>query len=189
MPIKLHTLIACVIISLLAVACGGGGSSGGAGDNNTPNVPEPPLFVDPIDPPLPAETFSMSGTISTSTSQLVDSDTNDPNTLGISNDDPSLAQPIPNPVTLGGYVNVPGAGATGRSMAAGDIDDFFQVDLLAGQRVTMLVADFEQADADLYLVDSQGVQVENSLNSGERESLLVPKDGRYFVVVLSLIHI
>lgn len=183
MPIKLHTLIACVIISLLAVACGGGGSSGGAGDNNTPNVPEPPLFVDPIDSPLPAETFSMSGTISTSTSQLVDSDTNDPNTLGISNDDPSLAQPIPNPATLGGYVNVPGAGATGRSMAAGDIDDFFQVDLLAGQRVTMLVADFEQADADLYLVDSQGVQVENSLNSGERESLLVPKDGRYFVVV------
>ncbi len=183
MPITLRTLTACLIIALLAVACGGGGSSGGAGDNNTPNVPEPPLPVDPIDPPVPAETFSMSGTISTSTSQLVDSDTNDPNTLGISNDDPSLAQPIPNPVTLGGYVNVPGAGATGRSMAAGDIDDFFQVDLLAGQRVTMLVADFEQADADLYLLDSQGVQVENSLNSGERESLLVPKDGRYFVVV------
>ena len=183
MPITLRTLTACLIIALLAVACGGGGSSGGAGDNNTPNVPEPPLPVDPIDPPVPAETFSMSGTISTSTSQLVDSDTNDPNTLGISNDDPSLAQPIPNPVTLGGYVNVPGTGATGRSMVAGDIDDFFQVDLLAGQRVTMLIADFEQADADLYLVDSQGVQVENSLNSGERESLLVPKDGRYFVVV------
>ena len=183
MPIKLHTLIACVIISLLAVACGGGGSSGGAGDNNTPNVPEPPLFVDPIDPPLPAETFSMSGIISTSTSQLVDSDTNDPNTLGISNDVPSLAQSIPNPVTLGGYVNVPGAGATGRSMGAGDIDDFFQVDLLAGQRVTMLVADFEQADADLYLLDSQGVQVENSINVGEIESLLVPEDGTYFVAI------
>ena len=183
MPIRLHTLIACVIISLLAVACGGGGSSGGAGDNNTPNVPEPPLPVDPIDPPLPAETFSVSGIISTSTSQLVDSDTNDPNTLGISNDDPSLAQLIPNPVTLGGYVNVPGAGATGRSMAAGDIDDFFQVDLLAGQRVTMLVADFEQADADLYLLDSQAVQVENSINVGEIESLLVPEDGTYFVVI------
>ncbi|MEZ7991627.1 MAG: hypothetical protein QMC31_07270, partial [Halioglobus sp.] len=88
MPITLRTLTACLIIALLAVACGGGGSSGGAGDNNTPNVPEPPLPVDPIDPPVPAETFSMSGTISTSTSQLVDSDTNDPNTLGISNDDP-----------------------------------------------------------------------------------------------------
>jgi len=175
--------MACLIIALLAVACGGGGSSGGAGDNNTPNVPEPPLPVDPIDPPVPAETFSMSGTISTSTSQLVDSDTNDPNTLGISNDDPNQAQSIANPITVGGYVNVPGAGAPGRSMASGDVDDFFQVDLLAGQRVTMLVADFEQADADLYLLDSQGVQVENSLNSGERESLLVPKDGRYFVVV------
>jgi len=183
MPITLRTLMACAIISLLAVACGGGGSSGGVGDNNTPNIPEPPLPVDPIDPPVPAETFSMSGTISTSTSQLVDSDTNDPNTLGISNDDPNQAQSIANPITVGGYVNVPGAGAPGRSMVAGDIDDFFQVDLLAGQRVTMLIADFEQADADLYLVDSQGVQVENSLNSGERESLLVPKDGRYFVVV------
>ncbi|MEZ7942807.1 MAG: PPC domain-containing protein, partial [Halioglobus sp.] len=182
MPITLRTLTACLIIALLAVACGGGGSSGGAGDNNTPNVPEPPLPVDPIDPPVPAETFSMSGTISTSTSQLVDSDTNDPNTLGISNDDPNQAQSIANPITVGGYVNVPGAGAPGRSMAPGDVDDFFQVDLLAGQRVTMLVADFEQADADLYLLDSQGVQVENSLNGGEIESLLVPEDGTYFVV-------
>ena len=193
MTIKFRNLMACCIISMLTVACGGGGGSGpGAGDNNTPNLPEPPVFVDPADPADPAdpvapvaptETFSLSGAISTSTSQLVDSDTNDPNKLRISNNGPGTAQSIPNPVTLGGYVNVPGAGAAGSSMTSGDIDDFFQVDLLAGQRVTMLVADFEQADADLYLVDSQGVQVENSLNSGEIESLLVPEDGNYFVVI------
>ena len=184
MPIKLRNLTACLIISLLAAACGGGG--GGTSGSDTSIIPEPPVPVDPVDPAdpvVPPETFSLSGTISTPASQLVDSDTNDPNTLAISNDGPSRAQSIPNPITVGGYVNVPGAGAPGRSLASGDVDDFFQVDLLAGQRVTMLVADFEQADADLYLLDSQGVQVENSLNSGEIESLLVPEDGTYFVVI------
>ena len=182
----LRNLMACLIISALTAACGGGGGSGGASGSDTPNLPSPPVPVDPVDPVdpvVPSETFTLAGAISTSIIQLVDSDTNDPNKLAISNDDPSLAQLIPNPVTLGGYVNVAGAGAPGRSAASGDIDDFFQVDLLAGQRVTVLIADFEQADADLYLLDSGGVQVENSLNSGEVESLLVPKDGTYFVVI------
>ena len=130
------------------------------------------------------ESFTLSGTISTSVSQSVDSDTNDPNKLAISNDEPGLAQSISSPITLGGYINIPGTGAPGRSKDAGDIDDFFQVELLTGQRVTLLVADFEEADADLYLLDSQGRSgSENSLNSGEIESLLVPEDGDYFVVV------
>ena len=66
---------------------------------------------------------------------------------------------------------------------SGDIDDYFLVDLLAGQSVTLLVADFEQADADLYLYDTQGKVLEFSINSGEVESLLVPEDGTYLVNV------
>ncbi|MDG2045789.1 MAG: S8 family serine peptidase [Halioglobus sp.] len=182
MPKKLRHLATCIVISSLAAACGGGSGGGEANVSDTPTAPTPPISPDPVDP-APLDTFTLSGAISTPASQLVDSDTNDPNKLAISNDDPSQAQPIPNPITLGGYVNVPGAGASGRSALSGDIDDFFQVDLLAGQSVTLLVADFEQADADLYLIDSDGVQVENSLNTGEVESLLVPEDGTYFVVI------
>ena len=182
MSVKLCILVASLVIAIFTTACGGGGGGGGASStDDAPTIPEPPM--PPPSPPEPAETFSLSGTISTSSGQSVDSDTNDPNQRAISNDDPGLAQSIQNPVTLGGYINVPGSGAAGRSAAAGDIDDFFQVELLRGQRVTLLVAEFEAADADLYLLDSEGIQVANSLSSGEIESLLVPEDGDYFVVI------
>ena len=177
---NLRNLTASLVICTFITACGGGGGGNALGDNSTPDLPEPPA---PPTPPTPIESFTLSGTISTSVSQSVDSDTNDPNKLAISNDEPGLAQSISSPITLGGYINIPGTGASGRSKDVGDIDDFFQVELLTGQRVTLLVADFEEADADLYLLDSQGGQVANSLNSGETESLLVPEDGDYFVVV------
>ncbi len=101
----------------------------------------------------------------------------------MSNDTPDQAQRIPNPITLGGYINQPGSGAEGRSQVSGDIDDYFLLDLLAGQSVTLLVGDFEQADADLYLMDTQGKVLEFSINGGEVESLLVPGDGTYLVNV------
>ncbi len=115
----------------------------------------------------------------------MDGDTNDPSRGAISNDTVSSAQPIPNPITLGGYINQPGSGATGRSQVDGDIDDFFRVDLLAGQSVTMLVADFEQADADLYLYDTQGNILDFSIESGEIETLVIPADGTYLVNVFA----
>lgn len=159
-------LLACFVISLLATACGGGGGGGGSAADN------------PSDPP----TFTLSGTVTSSASQLADSDTNDPTRPAVSNDTPASPQTIPNPITLGGYVNQPGTGAEGRSQVSGDINDFFQVELLAGQRVTLLVADFEQADADLYLLDNEGDFVDSSIDTGEVESLLIPKDGTYLVV-------
>lgn len=175
---KIHRgLLACLATSLLLTACGGGGGGGGNAQDNSTEPTSPP-------DPTPAETFTLSGTVSTSASQSVDSDTNDGDPdFTISNSEPALAQAIPNPVTLGGYVNQPNTGAPGRSQQSGDIDDFFRVDLLAGQRITMLVADFQQADADLYLYSAEGIQVGNSLNIGEVESLLVPEDGTYFVRV------
>jgi len=165
--------LACLVISLLATACGGGGGGGTA----TSNPPDPP------DPAPPAQTFTLTGTITASASQSADSDTNDPTRLAVSNDTPDQPQRIPNPITLGGYINQPGTGAAGRSQAAGDIDDYYLVDLLKGQRVTLLVGDFEQADADLYLKDTQGNVLEFSMNSGEVESLLIPGDGTYLVNV------
>lgn len=164
-----------LVISLIATACGGGGGGGGGG---SPAVDTPTI---PVDPTPPAATFSLSGTITASGSQAVDSDTNDPTRPAISNDTPDNPQTISNPVTLGGYINLPGTGPAGRSQQTGDINDYFQVELLAGQRITMLVADFEQADADLYLLDAQGDTVAFSVDTGEVETLLVPADGTYLV--------
>jgi len=166
-------LMATVAMSLLVTACGGGG--GGGGDS----VSEPPPVPPPVTPP--PELFRISGTVTASSSQAVDGDTNDPGTIARPNDTVATAQSIPNPITLGGYVNQPGTGAPGRSQVAGDVDDYFRVELLAGQSVTMLVADFEQADADLYLFDTQGRVLDFSIESGEVETLVIPRDGTYVV--------
>jgi len=172
-------LLATTAIALLAAACGGGGGGGGgdSGDNIPPvTPPEPP-------PPPPEQFFTVSGTITAAPSQAVDWDNNDPASSGRSNDTLDQAQPIPNPITLGGYVNQPETGAEGRSYSNGDIDDYFRVELLAGQSITMLVADYQQADADLYLYDSLGNILDFSIESGQVETLVVPRDGSYIVNV------
>ncbi len=128
------------------------------------------------------DTFSLSGTVLASASQAVDGDTNDPGRPAIPNNTADTAQVIPSPITLGGYVNQPGTGAPGSSQASGDPEDFFRVELLAGQTVTMLVADFLEADADLYLWDSTGTSIlDSSTAVGEIETLTVAEDGSYLV--------
>jgi serine protease len=165
-------LLASFAVSLLVTACGGGG--GGSSADSAP--------VDPPTPPEPPPpTFTLTGTISTSSSQTVDTDTNDPTRAAVSNDTPNHPQSISNPITLGGYINEPGTGAAGRSQQSGDIDDYFLVDLLAGQRITMLVGDYEQADADLYLCDTQGNILDFSVDTGEVETLVIAQDGTYLV--------
>lgn len=162
-----------VSISLLVSACGGGG-----GGNNTP-APVTPPDAPPVEPT--PELFRIAGTITASNSQAVDGDTNDPASVVQANDDIASAQTIPNPITLGGYVNRPGSGAPGRSDVTGDTDDYFRVEMLAGQSITMLVADFQQADADLYLFDTEGQIIDFSIESGEVETLVVASDGTYIV--------
>lgn len=167
-----------LLTALLLAACGGGGSSGG-GNSAAPPAEPPPA---PPPPPPPAiATYTLSGSVTASRSQAVDGDTNDPRTPYIPNDTLSSAQPINNPTTLGGYVNQPEEGEPGRSQTDGDVDDYFRVDLLAGQAITMLVGDFESADADLYLYDLAGNVVDFSVETGELESLVAPADGAYVV--------
>ncbi len=112
-----------------------------------------------------------------------DSDTNDINAPYAPNDSCSQAREIGNPVTLGGYINEPGTGSPGRSRIRGDVDDFYRVELLAGQFVTMVVSDFISGDADLYLLDSDCRMVDASLEFGEVETLTVPSSGDYYLVV------
>ncbi len=171
-------LMALLATSFLATACGGGGGGGGGTSS-----PEPAPVAPPLTPPVTPqpELFRITGTITASSSQAVDSDTNDSGTVARENDSVTSAQSIPNPITLGGYVNQPGTGAPGRSQVTGDTDDYFRVDMLAGQSITMLVADFQQADADLYLFDTQGRILDFSIESGEIETLVIPTDGTYVI--------
>ena len=129
----------------------------------------------------------ISGTIWPAGGTAVDSSVNDPLAPFTPNNDFSQAQLISNPVTLGGYVNVAGAGPEGRSFATGDPVDTFRVSLLAGQTITLRIASDDVADdLDLYLIDENENIVDASLGKSARvESVLVPPDGtgNYFVQV------
>lgn len=130
-----------------------------------------------------SEQVSLSGRIEPSASQSLDGDTNDPFNPFLSNDDPTQPQSIANPTTLGGYINEPGAGAEGRSQVAGDTEDYFLVDLLEGQSISLLVAEFQDADADLYLYTATGELVDFSIETGPSESLVIDQSGSYLVNV------
>lgn len=134
-----------------------------------------------IRPANPVPAYRISGRLATSASQAVDSDTNNPDSRSRDNNTPETAQSISNPITLGGHLNRSGAGEPGNSQENGDEDDFFRIDLLADQAVTMLVADYENADADLYLYDTDGNIVDFSIETGELESITIPVSGTYLV--------
>ena len=115
----------------------------------------------------------------------VDSDDgDDPNAIFIPNDTATTAQALPNPVTLTGYVNQPGSGPEGRSRAAGDLVDVYQVSLRAGDRMTLTIAgDGVQNDLDLGLADLDGNLLDASAGQVRVESLTVKTAGAYLALV------
>ncbi len=133
--------------------------------------------------------FSISGRISVASNTATDGDLNDVNTLEQSNNNTLTAQSIPNPVILGGYVNESGRGPNGRFDIIGDQDDFFKVDLRAGQIIALFVANQNLGDNDLDLgllkLNDDGTTgiVDASVGAGDAEILIVPSDGEYFVQV------
>ena len=130
---------------------------------------------------------SVSGLVSPAGGTAIDSDVNDPLAPHQSNDPPDGAQAIPNPVTLGGYVNVAGAGFEGRSSAAGDAFDVFQLSLLGGQAIVLQIASEDVTDdLDLHLRELDGTLVDASTDPAARtESLFVPagQSGEYRIEV------
>jgi len=126
--------------------------------------------------------FNLSGTITAPAGTAVDGDVNDPNAQSIPNNTPITAQTIPNPITVGGYVNVAGAGEIGPLQASGDISDYYRVNLIAGETITLFVADPTIGDPDLYLWDAAGVNIlDFSINVDAVESLIVPSNGEFLV--------
>lgn len=133
-----------------------------------------------------AGTFQLSGTISPVTSSAVDGDVNDPLAPFLANDAMASAQAIPNPVTLGGYVNVAGAGASGRSTAAGDLADYYMITLTGDESIILSIAEANPMvnDLDLRLLDSNGMLVDESVGITQTETVQAPAAGTYFVEVV-----
>jgi serine protease len=130
--------------------------------------------------------YTLSGRTAAPSNILEDIDVNDPKSPRIgTNDSIQTAQAIPNPVLVGGYVNEANAGKQGASYRSGDLNDIYAVDLLAGQIVSLYVAntDLSQNDLDLLLLDASGNVIKASVSETSTETLVVPKNGHYFVQV------
>ncbi|MFZ8913286.1 MAG: PKD domain-containing protein [Pseudomonadales bacterium] len=128
-------------------------------------------------------TVSMSGFVEIASSNNVDSDLNDPDSIVIPNNRLADAQPIATPTQLGGYLTVPRGGASGPLFAAGDAIDYFRFDAAGGEVIDLNIADKDALDIDLYLLTLDGVEVDASINLGSREQVVVPEPGAYLLSV------
>jgi len=134
----------------------------------------------------PRGSLVLSGTLQVPAPSAVDRDVNDPSTTATSNDDFDHAQPIPNPVTVGGYVVQPGWGFPGNVQVAGDVEDFYAVTLAAADAVRLSVPSNVAATLPIRIYDSNRDLVDASeVQSGGVESvtLMAPGAGSYFIEI------
>ena len=134
-------------------------------------------------------TGTVAGNLLVPTISRSDSDVNDPLVPAAPNDNDLQAQVMPNPVVIGGYVNLPGAGEPGQSFADGDAEDWYRMDLVAGQVIELVIPSASAFvggdDADLRLFDSNLVIRGDSDGTGQVEQIKVPKTDTYFIRVLA----
>ncbi len=145
------------------------------------------------DPPV---THSVSGTIAAANNAVIDSDVNDTAEIPTANDTFETAQSIPNPVILGGYVNTDGTGEEGNFFNPSDADvlgdkiDFFSASLTTNQSITLYIADYSDAqadiDLDLYLYDENKVLVDSSTGPNATETSDTPVTGAYYIEVRAI---
>ncbi|MET0054199.1 MAG: hypothetical protein ABW108_05255, partial [Candidatus Thiodiazotropha sp. 6PLUC10] len=155
---KLTKIILTLFFAGIIAACGGGG--GGDDDGGDDGGGDG------------SQTGSVSGRLTVPSYVVTDSDVNDTETSPVANHPANNAQTVPNPVNIGGYVNVAGAGDSGNSFSAGDQEDYFLVDMSAGQTLLLNIGDIGTAgvDLDLYLYDSNGTLVDSSIGTSQFES-------------------
>jgi serine protease len=127
------------------------------------------------------------GTIFAAEHSAVDGDVNDPAAPLRPNDSVGQAQPIPNPVSLGGYVNEPNTGEPGRSRVTGDVRDIYRTSLAMNQVVRLFVARGGlETDLGLRLLDASGNLVTSSDGGVRSEELTVPATDDYLIEVIAL---
>ncbi|MEN8246905.1 MAG: S8 family serine peptidase, partial [Thermodesulfobacteriota bacterium] len=130
--------------------------------------------------------YTISGTITAPGNTAIDSDVNEINTIPKANDTFETAQVLKkNPVILGGYVNIPEHGEEGNSYENGDMADVFKIALTKNETVNLYIAEYETADLDLYLYDSnQDIVAPLSPPGNDAiEKVQAPLAGAYFVEV------
>ena len=144
------------------------------------------------DPP----TYGVAGTVTSAIGVAVDSDANDPGAPLETNDIPSVAQQLPNPALVGGFVSRSGIGH-GRFADQGDRTDVYQATLASGQAITLFISDHDPADPyavdlDLEIYDTADINIDTrpvaysiSATSGT-ERVRVPKSGNYYIFVRSV---
>ncbi|MCU7905979.1 MAG: S8 family peptidase [Candidatus Thiodiazotropha sp. (ex Epidulcina cf. delphinae)] len=153
-----------LLVTSVIAACGGGG--GGSDDDGGTQ-----------------SQVTVSGRLIVPSFVVTDSDVNDIETVPSPNHPRTAAQQVPNPVNIGGYVNLAGFGQSGNSFSTGDREDYFLINMTAGQTLLLNIADLDSADLDLYLFDANGLEVDRSIGTAKFESLVVPADGQYYVRV------
>ena len=157
----IRVAVMAALLSLLLTACGGGGDA--------------------------PQTFIVTGVITPDALNRVDSDTNDPETTPVRNNDPEEAQAVVAPAIIGGFVAAPGTAS--RFGLSGDESDVYAVQLNPGQQIVLEYPDSEGVDLQLFLLDELGRRIDASLLPsedllGSRASLsLVASDSARFVEV------
>lgn len=132
-----------------------------------------------------SEPGSITGKVTAFSGTAVDSDVNDVLATYAENDSIDSAQLIANPVTVSGYVNVSRNGYGGRSYQDGDVSDFYQADMLAGQVITLLIGEDDSSvpDLDLFLYDASRVLRVQSVNLNDNETVTISATGLYYIEV------
>ena len=134
---------------------------------------------------------SVAGTVFAATGIDSDGDVNDVGTPLARNNDFRSAQTLGNPVLLGGYANQPGTGdSSGQLEEPGDTADFYLIDAVEGQTVSLFIESERPFinDLDLELYDAAGsldMPIDASLSTTAFEQLTIPADGQYFVAVVA----
>ncbi len=134
----------------------------------------------PIDVTPSSGNFSLSGRIQVLPSSAIDSDVNDPNAAFARNNTFAQAQPLPNPVSLGGYMNLVGQGSPGKLHDIGDVTDKFHVSFAGGENILLTVSD-PNVDISMLLLDANQNVIDATVVNGGSGSLSVPAAGDYFV--------
>jgi serine protease len=129
--------------------------------------------------------FSLSGEIRVAGNIFTDSDVNDPVAPFARNDTTELAQQLPNPAIVNGFVSSTGSARIGdRFATVGDEFDVYRVELQAGQRISLQIMDYDRTDprahdVDLFLFDENNKDLKllgYSDEYPEFESIVVPAD-------------
>ena len=128
---------------------------------------------------------TLSGEIAVPQGVVTDGSVNDPKDKYKSNEDPWAPQELPNPISVGGYVNRRFAGSIGRSWRDGNTDDFYKVRLKKDDVITLAIGELDTRSnrLDLWLWDNEGNYVDTSEGYGPYKVLFAPSDGTYIVNV------